>query len=198
MGLSVWQTSQNLNVDQSTVRRIEKIFDQTGSVDFKPYPQSHRDGHKKLSQADEYFILQLVVEMPGIYLREIQHELWITNGTDVSEETVMRFLKTSGFTRKKLQHTAIQRSEDARARYFHEMGIYKADMLVFVDESGTDRRDAMRRFGYSLRGGPCIAKSLLVRGKRVSAIAALHWLLTVCLISTLRVVLLMEKRLRTL
>ena len=46
-------------------------------------------------------------------------------------------------------------------------------MLVFVDESGTDRRDAMHHFGYSLRGRPCIAKSLLVRGKRVSAIAAL-------------------------
>ena len=173
MGLSVWRTSQNLNVDQSTVRRIEKLFDQTGSVDFKSYPQSHRDGHKKLSQADKYFILQLVVEMPGIYLREIRHELWITNGTDVSEETIMRFLKASGFTRKKLQHTAIQRSEDARAQYLLEVGIYKPDMLVFVDESGTDRRDAMRRFGYSLRGRPCIAKSLLVRGKRVSAIAAL-------------------------
>jgi len=160
-------------VDQSTVRRIEIFFDQTGSVDFKSYPQSHRDGHKKLSQADEYFILQLVVEMPGIYLREIQYELWVTNGTAVSEETIMRFLKASGFTRKKLQHTAIQRSEDARARYLLEMGMYKPEMLVFVDESGTDRRDAMRRFGYSLRGRPCIVKSLLARGKRVSVIAAL-------------------------
>lgn len=115
MGLSVRQNSKNLNVDQSTIRQIEKVFDQTGSVDFKSYPQSHRDGHKKLSQADEYFILQLAVEMPGIYLRVIQHELWVTNGTAVSEETVMRFLKTSGFTRKKLQRTAIQHSEDTRA-----------------------------------------------------------------------------------
>ena len=46
-------------------------------------------------------------------------------------------------------------------------------MVVFVDESGTDRRDAMRRFGYSLRGRPCIAKFLLVIGKCVSAVAAL-------------------------
>lgn len=151
------QNSKNLNVDQSTIRRIEKVFEQTGSVDFKSYPQSHRDGHKKLSQADEYFILQLAVEMPGIYLRVIQHELWVTNGTAVSEETVMRFLKASGFTRKKLQRTAIQRCEDTRARYLLEVEIYKPDMLVFVDESGADRKDAMRRFGYSLRGRPCIA-----------------------------------------
>ena len=62
--------------------------------------------------------------MPGIYLLEIQHELRITNGTDVSEETIMRFLKGIGFMRKKLQHTVVQRSEDARAQYLLEVGIY--------------------------------------------------------------------------
>ena len=69
--------------------------------------------------------------MPGIYLREIQHKLWITNGTDVREETVMRFLKASGFTWKKLQHTVIQRSKDARAHYLLEVEIYKPDNASF-------------------------------------------------------------------
>jgi hypothetical protein len=45
-------------------------------------------------------------------------------------------------------------------------------LLVFVDETG-NRKDAMRKFGYSLRGQRFIAKKLLVRGQRVSAIAAL-------------------------
>ena len=46
-------------------------------------------------------------------------------------------------------------------------------MFVFVDETGSDRRDAMRKFGYSLRGRQCVAKRLLVRGERVSAIGAI-------------------------
>ena len=46
-------------------------------------------------------------------------------------------------------------------------------MLIFVDETGSDRRDSMRRFGYSLRGQRCTTKKLLVRGQRVSAVAAL-------------------------
>ena len=48
-------------------------------------------------------------------------------------------------------------------------------MLVFVDETGSNRnrKDAMRKFGYSLRGQRCIVKKLLVRGQRVSAITAL-------------------------
>ena len=46
-------------------------------------------------------------------------------------------------------------------------------MLVFIDETGTDRRDAMRRFGYSLRGQPAKTHKLLVRGKHITAIVAI-------------------------
>ena len=47
------------------------------------------------------------------------------------------------------------------------------EMLVFVDETGADRRNCLRRFGYSLRDRPAVSKKLLVRGQRVSAIASL-------------------------
>ena len=46
-------------------------------------------------------------------------------------------------------------------------------MLVFVDETGADRRNCLRRFEYSLRGKPAVSKKLLVRGQRVLAIAAM-------------------------
>ena len=46
-------------------------------------------------------------------------------------------------------------------------------MLVFIDETGSDRRDAIRRFWYSLRGYPCIRKKLLARGCHTSAISVL-------------------------
>ena len=43
-------------------------------------------------------------------------------------------------------------------------------MFVFVDETWTDRRDALRKFGYSLRGKRATSQKLLVRGQRVSAV----------------------------
>ena len=46
-------------------------------------------------------------------------------------------------------------------------------MLLFIDESGTDRRDSLRKFGYSLIGKPALSTSLLLRGKCYSVIAAL-------------------------
>ena len=71
---------------------------------------------------------------------------------------------------------ALQRSEEARELFRSTVSIYKPPMLVFLDENGTDRRDAMRRFGYSysLRGKPARTHKLLVRGKHLTAIAAIH------------------------
>ena len=82
--------------------------------------------------------MELVLERPGIYLLEICRELRHFTGTEASEATVCRFLQKVGFTRTKIQHVALQRNEERRARYLAEMQQYEADMLVFVDETGTD------------------------------------------------------------
>ena len=46
-------------------------------------------------------------------------------------------------------------------------------MFVFVDETGSDKRLALRRYGYSLEGTQAIVERTLIRGKRFSAIAAI-------------------------
>lgn len=42
-----------------------------------------------------------------------------------------------------------------------------------MDETGTDRRDQLQKFGYSLRGEPAVCKQLLVCGTRLSAIVGM-------------------------
>ena len=49
--------------------------------------------------------------------------------------------------------------------------MYDPEMLIFLDETGSDKHAAIRQYGYSLRGRPLARDKLLVRGKRVSAIA---------------------------
>ena len=49
--------------------------------------------------------------------------------------------------------------------------MYKADMIIFVDETGTDARDKIRKYGYGVRGKPPVAQKLLVRGQHFSSIA---------------------------
>ena len=44
---------------------------------------------------------------------------------------------------------------------------------MWVDETGSNAKDHIRKFGYAIRGCTPITHRLLVRGKRVNAIAAI-------------------------
>ena len=50
---------------------------------------------------------------------------------------------------------------------------YPRDFFVWVDETGSDRRDQLRKFGYAVRGLPATSKHLLTRGTRITAIVAM-------------------------
>ena len=49
----------------------------------------------------------------------------------------------SGFSRQRMRVVALQRDEILRATFASEVSIYNADMFIFVDETGTDRRDML-------------------------------------------------------
>ena len=74
-----------------------------------------------------------------------------------------------------MQLVARQRDESLRAIYADEMSLYDPEMFVFLDETGSDRRNALRRRGYSWRGKPAISHKLLVlvRGEHLSSIACI-------------------------
>ena len=108
---------------------------------------------------------------PGIYLFELQTELLHTLLVRVDVSTICRFLQHNGMTRQKLSLVAAQRDEFLRQQYSLDVSLYSPEMFVFLDESGADRRNLLRKHGYSLRGIPGRHDTLLVRGERVSALA---------------------------
>jgi len=65
---------------------------------------------------------------------------------------------------------AIQRDEDQRQQFIDDVSIYNPEMIIFLK---TDRRDALRRKGYSMRGKPVRNQQLLIRGEHVSVISFL-------------------------
>ena len=165
------RVSQNLGVSVSTVCRIGKLFETTGNV--QQGEHGDRETGKVLTTYDQFLVMELVLDRPGIYLHEVCQELQQTTGTEVSEATICKLFQKCGFTHTKIQHVALQCSEERRVQFRSEMQLYNKDMLVFVDESGADRRDSLRKFGYSLRGKRTMSRKLLYRGRRVSTIAAL-------------------------
>ena len=168
LGTSYSETAGCLSVDQSTIRRTVALFDQTGSVAKCRYPVTHGDHLRKLTDVDKFLVLEIAIEKPGIYLREIKQFLMEETETEVDISTICRFLKESGFTRQKMTITAKQRSDALRADFLMDMSIYKdhPELFLFVDETGTDKRDSMRKFGYDLRGMPPVSQKILFRGQR--------------------------------
>lgn len=87
--------------------------------------------------------------------------------------TLCRAVKRLGFTHKKIRRVATQRSEVKRAQFMAKLNGVDPDMLVLVDETGSDRRNAIRKYGYGLRGMTPTVHSLLARGKRISAVGVI-------------------------
>ena len=166
------EAGENLAVDPSTVSRTVTLFNTSGNVDKRKYPPN--PGTAVLTEIDKIIILETVLDKPEIFLREIEQILVAETGTCVDTSTIWRFLQASNITGQKMVMVAKQRSDILRAEYLLDMKAFRghSEMLVFVDETGADRRNCLRKFGYSLRGKPAISKKLLVRGQRVSAIAA--------------------------
>ena len=50
-----------------------------------------------------------------------------------------------------------------------EISIYDPDMLIWIDETGSTRRNSIRSYGYSLRGTRPCTHILRVSGERLSA-----------------------------
>jgi hypothetical protein len=65
-----------------------------------------------------------------------------------------------------MSRVAVERSAQARFEYLARIGTYRADQLVFVDESSVDRRTTYRGRAWLIRGTKAQRKAFFVRGRR--------------------------------
>jgi len=70
-----------------------------------------------------------------------------------------------------MKYAALQRDEQLHSRFVMDVSIYSLGMLIFLDESGVDKRAGQRKYRYSLCGKLPVCHMMLIRGERVSLIA---------------------------
>ena len=119
------------------------------------------------------FVVGLAFENPCLYLRELCQQVQDISSLSVSLSTICRLLRRHGLSRKKVQRIALERNLEYRSDFMAEILPYPREQLVWIDEMGSDRRDAMRQYGYAPLGETPRCKRLQVRGQRISAIAAI-------------------------
>ncbi len=171
LGHSYKKIATSLCVDTSTVWRTVQQFQRTGSVAKRKYNRDNLP--RKVNGTIQLVVLHTVLEHPGIYLREIQAQVEYLTGTNLALSTICQLLHEQGFSRQKMRLIAKQRDDLLRAVFAAEMSLYNTSMFIFLDEMGSDRRNALRKYGYSLRGMPAISHKLLVRGQHLSTIACI-------------------------
>ena len=171
MGLKFKDIALRLQIGLGTAHRLYARFVATGDV--HPCKQPPRPDTRKLDHLQELYIMAIIHENPAMYLRELCSMIHDATGTMVSGSTVCKILHQNELSRKKLHKIALQRSVEHRGAFMANIIQYPRDFLVWVDETGTDRRDQLRKFGYSIQGQPATCKRLLFRGTRISAIVAM-------------------------
>ena len=173
MDLTFRQIAERLQIAVGTAHRIFERFLDTGDVSPIMCKGKARPNLRKLDQYDELYILYMISDNPGLYLSEIRGKIYDSTNTLVPGSTICRTLHRNGCTRKKIVEVAKQRCLEYRGAFMADVIQYKKEMFVFVDESGSDNRDGCRKFGYAIRGDAPIYNRRLVRGRRISAIAAI-------------------------
>ena len=147
--MSTQEVSRLMLVSTRTVQRYCHKFMATGDLE----PQQHRNGPQRiLTDFEELILVNLVLTRPGIYLYELQRELLMTTGTEVDCSTICRLFKRLGITRQKIKRIALQRTEEKRGAFMAEMMMYDSSTLLWVDDTGCDRRKLVRDYGYGIRG----------------------------------------------
>lgn len=173
-GLSFRKISKQLFIGYGTARRLWLTFKTTGDVSRRAQALSSSRSHLRiLDEYHEYFIICLILRSPTTHLYEIQRQIEEVSNTTVSVPTICRLLRRYGLTRKAVQRVALQRSSTLRANFMANMFLYSRNVFVWVDETGSDRRNYLRKYGYAMRGERAVKHTFMSRGKRINAIVAI-------------------------
>ena len=142
MGLTFKQIASRLQIAVGTAHRIFAKFEATGEV--APSKQPKRPASRKIDDLHELYIIGILHENPAMYLREICHMIFEVTGVSVTSSAVCKILYKNGYSRKMLTNIAAQRSVEHRGAFMAHILQYPREFLVWIDETGSDRRDQLR------------------------------------------------------
>jgi transposase len=93
-----------------------------------------------------------LLEKPGLFRDEMAVFLYDEFNVLVSVHSIGRALASIKWTKKVTRRIANERNADLRDFYLHKLSFFRSHQLVYVDESGCDKRIGFRRTGWSPLG----------------------------------------------
>ena len=151
---------EKLRVDPSAVQRPVKLFEGTGTV--SSIQGCHEPLNKQLSAHDEMVILELVLEHPSMYLQ------WVRVLSHNRQVLMSVQLQYADFYKNRNSHTRnclFELNNDMMSSVQISYISFKPHMLIFIDETGTDKRTALHKYGHSFKGTRAVTDRLLGGGE---------------------------------
>lgn len=113
-----------------------------------------------------------LLEKPGMYQDEMIVFLYDEFDILVNTSAVSRALASIGWTKKATRQIAIERNAELRDYYLYNLSDFKSYHLVYVDESGCDKRIGFRRTGWSPLGVAPVQVAQFHRDRRYQILPA--------------------------
>jgi hypothetical protein len=113
-----------------------------------------------------------LAKIPGLYLEEMAKFLWDEFNVLPSSSSIQRALSRVGWAKKIARQKPKDQNPQLRDFYQHKLSEFHSYRLVFVDESGYDKRVGRRRTGWSQLGVTPVQVSKFHRGQRYQILPA--------------------------
>ena len=92
-------------------------------------------------------LCERLIEKPDMYRDEMVLFLYDEFDTLVTTSSICRTLAAAGWSKKVARRVAQERNADLRDFYLHNLSAFSSYHLVYVDESGCDKRIGFGRTG---------------------------------------------------
>ncbi|KAI7762675.1 hypothetical protein LZL87_014163 [Fusarium oxysporum] len=168
-GETTKQIAQAISCNPRTVRKAKaryRLFESTKA------PPNRVGRYKKVTPYKRDALLSNLADHPTTDRSEMVTFLRDEFEDDVSLSTISRSLKDARWTRKNCHPVAQQRNPKLRDLYLYKLSRYKSYQMIFIDESGADRRVGYRKKGWAPSGVTPIQVGRFNREQRYQILAA--------------------------
>ncbi|GAB1319494.1 hypothetical protein MFIFM68171_09704 [Madurella fahalii] len=141
--------ANTVECSERAVRRIRSRLQRFGTTTSPP----NRVGREsKITPLMRDAMFEQLARRPDMFRYEMIDFLHDSFGLEVSPTAISRTLRTERWTRKTNGRVAKQRNPDLRELYLYKLSDCQSYQLVFIDESGCDKRSGHRRQGWAPSG----------------------------------------------
>jgi transposase len=145
-------TSQMADVASCSERTIRSIRSNLQCVGTVKAPFNGIGRRRSITPPMLEALREHLLEKPGLYQDEMAEFLWDKFGVLVTRFSISRALISIGWSKKAARQVAKERNADLRDMYLRNLSEFHSYHLVYIDESGCDKRVGFRQTAWAPLG----------------------------------------------